>query len=127
MRVFPNNDFKHFGVYFLLVIKSGNRQCQRGLRDEAPSISPLCQPPLISFCTLVCCLRVSDWLVKLQKNILVTQAHTWSESERMENRPMACSYEPLSFKHGRKIFLRHSQEICLTSYWPELSHISTPS
>lgn len=127
MTEFPNNDLKHFGLYFLLVIILEIGSAKEGLEMKARVSLQLCQPPLITFCTLVYYFRVSDWLVKLQKNILVTQAHTWSESERIENRSMACSYEALSFNHGGKIFLRHPQEICLTSYWPELSHIPTPS
>lgn len=48
-----------------------------------------CHPPLVSFSTLSL-LPQGLRLVGYQKNILVTRALIQSESERMENRPIAC-------------------------------------
>ena len=40
---------------------------------------------------------------------------------------MTCSYELLFFHHKGNVVLGCSQEICIISDWPELSHTSTSS
>lgn len=86
-----------------------------------------CPPPLpCSSCWLMLWFIASGFqIVQAPRNIFITQAQKQSESERMKNRTIMYSFEPQSLIPGGKICLRCSQEICLASYWPDLSHMPT--